>query len=75
MSEDELQKMFEKHNDEYLEFNKIENKLSKRADLHAFILLDQLVPDKIQGTNSNYHQWELKDEIWEKIKELTNEQA
>ena len=31
--------LFKKHADEYLKFDKIENKLSSRKDLHAFILL------------------------------------
>jgi hypothetical protein len=30
--------------DEYLEFEHIENKLSSRPDLHAFLLLDKLQP-------------------------------
>lgn len=40
----DLFKIFNKYDDEYLEFAKVENKLSSRPDLHAFILLDRLVP-------------------------------
>lgn len=36
--------IFNKHDKEFLEFEKVEIKLSKRPDIHAFILLDQLVP-------------------------------
>lgn len=36
--------MFEKHDNEFLNFSKIENKRSTRPDLHAFLLLDALVP-------------------------------
>lgn len=44
MTEAEMEELFEKHNDEYLEFGRVENKTSRRADLHAFNLLDRLVP-------------------------------
>lgn len=30
--------------EEYLEFDRIENKLSSRPDLHAFIVLNELIP-------------------------------
>lgn len=39
-----IEKLFEEHADEFLKFEKVENKLSSRADLHAFILLDRLQP-------------------------------
>jgi hypothetical protein len=36
---------FRAHSDnEYLEFKRVENKTSKRPDLHAFMLLDKLDP-------------------------------
>lgn len=31
--------------EDYLDFNAVENKLSQRADLHAFMVLDKLVPE------------------------------
>lgn len=34
----------EKYEKEYIKFDNIENKLSSRPDIHAFILLNQLVP-------------------------------
>jgi len=34
----------EKYNDEYLKFEKVETKFTTRPDLHAFILLDKLIP-------------------------------
>ena len=43
--EEQIQQWFETHEDEYLEFDDIETKFSKRADLHAFILLDKLLPE------------------------------
>jgi len=44
---------FERHTDEYCSFEKVETKRSGRADLHAFMLLDTLVPgtqDMIAGS-------------------------
>lgn len=35
---------FEKHNDEYLKFERVEQKLNHRPDLHALLLLDSLLP-------------------------------
>lgn len=39
-----LEAEFEKHNDEFLKFDRVENKTSGRPDVHAFLLLDRLVP-------------------------------
>ena len=39
-----LAEVFEKFDDEFLNFEDIENKRSSRSDLHAFLLLDSLVP-------------------------------
>lgn len=44
MTTEELEQLFEKHNGEYIEFAKVEEKRSRRPDLHAFLLLDELVP-------------------------------
>lgn len=61
MKTSELEKLFEKYEDEYTKFEKVENKLSNRPDLHAFILIDKLCPGKNQQdiiSASNH------DEIW-----------
>lgn len=39
-----IQAVFDKFDDEFLKFERVENKRSKRPDLHAFLLLDELVP-------------------------------
>jgi hypothetical protein len=39
-----LKEIFEKFDDEYGKFDKVENKKNSHPDLHAFILLDKLVP-------------------------------
>jgi hypothetical protein len=38
------QEQYNKHEDEFLQFDRVENKTSHRADMHAFNLLDRLVP-------------------------------
>ena len=43
MTLDEMTEIFDGE-DEFLQFEKVENKRSKRPDLHAFLLLDELVP-------------------------------
>lgn len=48
-----LQERFEKFEDDYLEFEKINNKRSLRPDLHAFILLDELFPGKKEIISSS----------------------
>lgn len=40
----DIKALFEKHDEEFLKFERIENPRSKRPDLHAFMLLDELVP-------------------------------
>lgn len=50
---------YNKYNDEFLKFDRVQNKASNRADLHAFILLDKLVPGKHDIVCSAEH-----DEIW-----------
>lgn len=54
-----IHELFEKHNDEYLEFSRVENKLSNRADLHGMILLDKLFPWDHDIICSSGH-----DEVW-----------
>jgi hypothetical protein len=39
-------KFFEIHNEEYMEFERVPIKLASRPDVHAFMLLDKLVPSK-----------------------------
>lgn len=39
-----LEELAEKHENEFLKFERIAVKRSKRPDLHAFLLLDEIVP-------------------------------
>ena len=41
----DIHALFEKYEDEYSTFDKVENKRSKYKDLHAFLLLEELFPD------------------------------
>jgi hypothetical protein len=41
-----LEELFDKHDDEYLNFKRVQPKLSSRPDIHAFIILDKLLPAK-----------------------------
>ena len=41
-----IKERFDQFEDEFLKFERVENKFSNRADVHAFILLDKLVPGK-----------------------------
>jgi hypothetical protein len=69
MTTDELETMFDIYSDEYYKFERVENKKSTRPDLHAFLLLDSLLPDKRDMVCSAEH-----DQIWldPDIEELAN---
>ena len=45
MKAEDLSEFFEKYDDEFLNFEMVEMKLSSRPDLHAFLLLNRLSPD------------------------------
>jgi len=53
------EEFFEQAMDEFLKSERIEKPFSKRADLHAFLLLDQLVPGTVDIVSAAEH-----DEIY-----------
>lgn len=60
MTTERLIELFEKHSDnEYIEFKRIANKRLNRPDLHAFLLLDEMVPGAQDIVCCAEH-----DEIW-----------
>lgn len=61
MTLDEMDELFSKHGDEYGYFERIENKLSQRQDMHAFLLLDKLAPRPGWGDMVCHAE---HDEIW-----------
>ena len=70
----DMSERFDAVDDEFLNFDRIENKRSKRPDLHAFLLLDELFP--CEGKSDMVCCAE-HDEIWLDIPEdakLTDEQ-
>ena len=72
--ERDIQGIFEKFEDEYIKFSRIENKRSTRPDLHAFLLLDELFPGNCDMISCAEH-----DEFWldiepEQMEELTEDQ-
>ena len=47
--------MFDEFEDEFLKFERISEKLSNRPDIHAFILLDKLLPGKFDMVAAAEH--------------------
>jgi hypothetical protein len=41
--------MADEESDEFLKFDRVKNKRSSRADLHAFVRMDELVPSPLGG--------------------------
>jgi hypothetical protein len=50
-----LKEAFDAYDDEFLNFARINDPASKRPDLHAFILLDRLVPGTQDIVSSSAH--------------------
>jgi hypothetical protein len=69
-----LQEIFEEYNDEYLSFEKVENKRSQRPDLHAFLLLDELFPSDRDIVSAAEHDEIYLDIEEDQLEKLTKEQ-
>lgn len=55
----DINERFEVADDEYLKFERIENKRTQRPDLHAFLLLDEMFPGTTDMVTCAEH-----DEFW-----------
>ena len=55
----DLKAIDDANEDEFLRFERVKDKLSQRPDLHAFLLLDRLLPGTSDIVASAEH-----DEIW-----------
>lgn len=57
MTFDEMEGLFKKYSKayQYLEFDRVFSKLSQRSDLHAFILLDRLLPGRSEVVSAATH--------------------
>lgn len=67
--------LFDKHDEEFLKFERVANKQASRSDVHAFVLLDRLFPGQTDLLCSAEH-----DQVWlgistEEISKLTEEQV
>jgi len=67
----EVNELFEKHNEEFLKFDRVEQKLSSRPDIHAFLLLDTLFPGNADIVCSALHDQIYLDVSQDQIDELT----
>ncbi len=65
---------YKKYEDEYLKFEKVVNKTSQRSDLHAFNLLDKLVPDKFDIISRSDHDIIYLQVKPEKLAEVATEE-
>ena len=54
-----LKEFFDSNEDEFLKFDRVENPLSNRLDMHAFMLLDKLAPGTREMVSGAEH-----DEIY-----------
>ena len=71
----EIHDRFEAVTDDYLKFDRVENKLSTRSDIHAFILLNEIFPGTRDMVCASGH-----DNIWldvgsEDCDKLTDDQV
>jgi hypothetical protein len=69
-----LSETFDKFDDDYIKFELIENKLSSRPDLHAFILLNQLVPGNRDMVSAAEHDEIYLDVSIDDLAEVITEQ-
>jgi len=77
-----LEERFEQFDNDRFGFGSIENKLSRRPDVHAFILLDSIVEPEVHPTGfpSDIIACAEHDEIWLDVdcdglnEKITNEQ-
>jgi len=69
-----ISKMFEKYEDDYLKFERVENKLHPRPDICAFLLLDKLLPQEGQDLiTAAQHDIYYLDIDCEKLAEVATE--
>lgn len=76
MQKEEMLELFEKHNDKYVQFEEhVKNPLSKRPDLHVFLLIDKLVPGNTDIISAAEHDVFYIDVDPEELaKDITEEQ-
>lgn len=70
----DLKEVFGKYNDEYADFHLIANPRSKRPDLHAFLLLDEILPANRVMVSAAEHDIIYLDIDVEKLAEVATEE-
>lgn len=70
----ERKERFEKYNNEFLRFERVENKKSNRPDLHGFLLLDELFPSNRDIISAAEHDRFWIDIEGKQIEKLTDKQ-
>lgn len=73
MNREELVDLFEKHNDKYLEEESVNFTVTKRPDLHAFLLLDKLLPADRDLISASEHDVYYLDIDLEELAEVITE--
>jgi hypothetical protein len=69
----DIREVFEKNEDEFLKFDRVESPRSSRPDLNAFLLLDFLVPGKVDMVCAAEHDEIFLDVSPEKLAEVATE--
>jgi len=73
-----LHEIFESFNDEFLEFDRVENKRSKCKDIHAFLLLEEIMDGQIENriiSGIEYEEYFLSVDCDELAKRITRDQV
>jgi hypothetical protein len=74
MTVDEMIDFAEENNEEYIKFEKVENKLHNRPDVNAFLLLDKLIPgNRPIIIGAGYDEYWLEPDLEELAKVITKE--
>lgn len=68
-----IQKFFNDNHEAYSKFENVKNKLSNRPDLHAFILLDRLVPSNNDIISASEHDEFFLDVDLEELAKVATE--
>lgn len=74
---DEIEAFFEANDDEYLKFERVENKLHYRPDIHAFLLISKILPEDRGDiiTSSEHDEFYLEADCETLFERATEEQV
>lgn len=70
-----LKEAWDKHTDEeFMKFERVQNKLSNRPDIHAFLLLDKLCPDDMDIVSGASHDEIFLDVTPKRLEQVATEE-